>query len=168
MAWWDYVTDFAIHCPMKEKKYTKDCADQVIHSLGVDVKKIDKCIGDTEVDTDNPVLKAEQESQIGKGSLGDVTILPTLTNNKQYREIIPTKTLEIMDEPDLTRENVGSHLQKYRKLLTKQRETAGQDNNCIIDTNKTIRHFPDADFTASTSNTGRLVLFIQTMMEDME
>ncbi|KAL2496251.1 EGF receptor-like protein [Forsythia ovata] len=71
---------------MKEKKYTKDCADQVIHSLGVDVKKIDKCIRDTEVDTDNPVLKAEQESQIGKGSLGDVTILPTLTNNKQYRE----------------------------------------------------------------------------------
>ncbi|KAL2489805.1 EGF receptor-like protein [Forsythia ovata] len=70
---------------MKEKKYTKDCANQVIHSLGVDVKKIDKCIGDTEVDTDNPVLKAEQESQIGKGSLGDVTILPTLTNNKQYR-----------------------------------------------------------------------------------
>ncbi|KAL2479531.1 Uncharacterized protein Adt_32497 [Abeliophyllum distichum] len=70
-------------------------------------------------------------------------------------EIIPTKILEIMDEPYLTRENVGSHLQKYRKLLTKQRETAGQDNNCIIDTNRTIRHFHDADFTASTSNTGR-------------
>ncbi|KAL2474489.1 Vacuolar-sorting receptor 1 [Abeliophyllum distichum] len=60
--WWDYVTDFAICCPMKEKKYTKDCADQVIHSLGVDVKKIIKCIGDTEADTDNPVLKSEQES----------------------------------------------------------------------------------------------------------
>ncbi|KAL2500581.1 two-component response regulator ARR18-like [Forsythia ovata] len=72
-----------------------------------------------------------------------------------HSKIIPTKILKIMDEPDLTRENVGSHLQKYRKLLMKQRETAGQDNNCIIDTNRTIRHFPDADFTASTSNTGR-------------
>lgn len=32
--WWDYVTDFAIRCPMKEKKYTKECAEQVIKSLG--------------------------------------------------------------------------------------------------------------------------------------
>lgn len=32
--WWDYVTDFSIRCPMKEKKYTKECADQVIESLG--------------------------------------------------------------------------------------------------------------------------------------
>ncbi|VAH93116.1 unnamed protein product [Triticum turgidum subsp. durum] len=32
--WWDYVTDFAVRCPMKEKKYTKECADGVIKSLG--------------------------------------------------------------------------------------------------------------------------------------
>jgi len=32
--WWDYVTDFAIRCPMKEEKYNKKCADQVIQSLG--------------------------------------------------------------------------------------------------------------------------------------
>ena len=32
---WDYVTDFAIQCPMKEKKYTKECADGVIKSLGM-------------------------------------------------------------------------------------------------------------------------------------
>lgn len=32
--WWDYVTDFAIRCPMKEEKYTKECADQVIRTLG--------------------------------------------------------------------------------------------------------------------------------------
>ncbi|KAB2089963.1 hypothetical protein ES319_A03G095300v1 [Gossypium barbadense] len=84
--WWDYVTDFALRCPMKEKKYTKDCADKVIQSLGVDLTKIDKCIGDTEADEENPVLKAEQDAQIGKGSRGDVTILPTLViNNRQYR-----------------------------------------------------------------------------------
>ncbi|GER55706.1 vacuolar sorting receptor family protein [Striga asiatica] len=84
--WWDYVTDFSIRCPMKDNKYTKECADEVIRSLGVDVKKIDECVGDTEADVDNPILKAEQESQIGKGSRGDVTILPTLVvNNGQYR-----------------------------------------------------------------------------------
>uniref|UniRef100_A0A1J3DX64 Vacuolar-sorting receptor 1 n=1 Tax=Noccaea caerulescens TaxID=107243 RepID=A0A1J3DX64_NOCCA len=84
--WWDYVTDFSLRCPMKEKKYTKECADEVIKSLGIDLKKVDKCIGDTEADVDNPVLKAEQESQIGKGTRGDVTILPTLVvNNRQYR-----------------------------------------------------------------------------------
>ncbi|KAF6143041.1 hypothetical protein GIB67_041109 [Kingdonia uniflora] len=84
--WWDYVTDFAIRCPMKEKKYTKECADQVIQSLGIDLKKIDQCIGDPEANVDNPVLKTEQDEQIGKGSRGDVTILPTLViNNRQYR-----------------------------------------------------------------------------------
>lgn len=85
-AWWDYVTDFAIRCPMKEKRYDKQCADQVIKSLGMDLKKIDKCIGDPDADVENAVLKAEQEAQIGKGSRGDVTILPTLVvNNRQYR-----------------------------------------------------------------------------------
>lgn len=84
--WWDYVTDFAIRCPMKEKKYTKECADKVIQSLGIDLSKIDQCIGDTEADADNLILKAEQDAQIGKGSRGDVTILPTLViNNRQYR-----------------------------------------------------------------------------------
>ncbi|KAI3991569.1 hypothetical protein MKX01_040579 [Papaver californicum] len=84
--WWDYVTDFSIRCPMKDKKYTKECADQVIKSLGVDLKKVDACIGDPEADVENPVLKAEQDAQIGKGSRGDVTILPTLViNDRQYR-----------------------------------------------------------------------------------
>lgn len=32
--WWDYVTDFSIRCPMKDNKYTKECADLVIQSLG--------------------------------------------------------------------------------------------------------------------------------------
>ncbi|KAL0412627.1 UNVERIFIED_CONTAM: Vacuolar-sorting receptor 3 [Sesamum radiatum] len=84
--WWDYVTDFQIRCPMKEKKYNKECADGVIRSLGLDLKKIEKCMGDPEADSDNPVLKEEQDAQIGKGSRGDVTILPTLVvNNRQYR-----------------------------------------------------------------------------------
>ncbi|GFP88634.1 vacuolar-sorting receptor 3 [Phtheirospermum japonicum] len=85
-VWWDYVTDFQIRCPMKEKKYGNECAEGVIKSLGLDLKKIEKCMGDPEADSDNPVLKEEQDAQIGKGSRGDVTILPTLVvNNRQYR-----------------------------------------------------------------------------------
>ncbi|CAL5358111.1 unnamed protein product [Camellia sinensis] len=85
-VWWDYVTDFQIRCPMKEKKYNRDCADNVIRSLGLDLKKIEKCMGDPNADSDNPVLKEEQDAQVGKGSRGDVTILPTLVvNNRQYR-----------------------------------------------------------------------------------
>ncbi|XP_058069871.1 vacuolar-sorting receptor 3-like [Magnolia sinica] len=85
-VWWDYVTDFQIRCPMKQKKYDKECADTVIKSLGLDNKKIEKCMGDPNADSENPVLKEEQDAQVGKGSRGDVTILPTLVvNNRQYR-----------------------------------------------------------------------------------
>jgi len=86
-AWWDYVTDFHIRCPMKEKKYTKECAENVIQSLGLDNKKrVETCMGDPNADTDDPVLKQEQDAQVGHGSRGDVTILPTLIiNNRQYR-----------------------------------------------------------------------------------
>ncbi|XP_066395522.1 vacuolar-sorting receptor 1-like [Miscanthus floridulus] len=84
--WWDYVHDFAVRCPMKEKKYTRECAHGVINSLGLDIEKINKCVGDPDADKENPVLKAEQDAQIGHGSRGDVTILPTLVvNNRQYR-----------------------------------------------------------------------------------
>ncbi|RWV83936.1 hypothetical protein GW17_00054395, partial [Ensete ventricosum] len=62
--WWDYVTDFAIRCPMNEKKYTKGCAEEVIKALGIDLKKINKCMGDPDADEDNPVLKAEQDAQV--------------------------------------------------------------------------------------------------------
>ncbi|CAL4922520.1 unnamed protein product [Urochloa decumbens] len=84
--WWDYVHDFALRCPMKDKKYTHDCASDVIKSLGLDLEKVNKCVGDTEADEENEILKAEQDSQIGHGKRGDVTILPTLViNNRQYR-----------------------------------------------------------------------------------
>ncbi|WOH10874.1 hypothetical protein DCAR_0730349 [Daucus carota subsp. sativus] len=84
--WWDYVTDFSIRCPMKENKYNKECADTVVKSLGVDLGQIDECMGDPNADVENPILTMEQEAQVGKGSRGDVTILPTLLiNNRQYR-----------------------------------------------------------------------------------
>ncbi|MED6143341.1 Vacuolar-sorting receptor 6, variant 2 [Stylosanthes scabra] len=85
-VWWDYVTDFHIRCSMKEKKYTKQCAEDVMKSLDLPVEKIKKCMGDPEADEENEVLKNEQLRQIGHGSRGDVTILPTLViNDVQYR-----------------------------------------------------------------------------------
>ncbi|XP_030550062.2 vacuolar-sorting receptor 6 [Rhodamnia argentea] len=85
-VWWDYVTDFHIRCSMKEKKYSKHCGEDVIKSLGLPIDKIKRCMGDPEADVENEVLKTEQEVQVGRGSRGDVTILPTLViNNVQYR-----------------------------------------------------------------------------------
>ncbi|KAL5167799.1 Vacuolar-sorting receptor 1 [Glycine soja] len=62
-VWWDYVTDFQIRCPMKDNKYNKECANAVIKSLGLNIEKIEKCMGDPDADTDNPVLKEEQDAQ---------------------------------------------------------------------------------------------------------
>ena len=33
-VWWDYVADFSVRCQMKEKKYTRECANEIIRSLG--------------------------------------------------------------------------------------------------------------------------------------
>ncbi|KAG5385525.1 hypothetical protein IGI04_036995 [Brassica rapa subsp. trilocularis] len=57
-----------------------------VFQVGVDVNKIDKFIGDIKANTENHVFRGEQEAQVGKGSRGDVTILPTIViNNKQPR-----------------------------------------------------------------------------------
>ncbi|KAL6546191.1 Vacuolar-sorting receptor 6 [Orobanche minor] len=85
-VWWDYVSDFHIRCSMKQKRYSKECALQVMKSLSLPVDKINKCMGDPDADTENQVLKTEQDVQGGRGSRGDVTILPTMViNNVQYR-----------------------------------------------------------------------------------
>ncbi|MBA0771830.1 hypothetical protein Gotri_007299 [Gossypium trilobum] len=84
--WWDYVTDFHIRCSMKENRYSKQCAEDVMKSLDLPIEKIKKCMGDPEADVENEVLKKEQELQVGRGSRSDVTILPTLViNDVQYR-----------------------------------------------------------------------------------
>ncbi|RZC49882.1 hypothetical protein C5167_018319 [Papaver somniferum] len=63
-VWWDYVTDFHIRCSMKEKRYSKECAEDVMNSLELPIEKIQKCMGDPEADVDNPVLKIEQDLQM--------------------------------------------------------------------------------------------------------
>ncbi|KAG0471546.1 hypothetical protein HPP92_016092 [Vanilla planifolia] len=94
-VWWDYVTDFHVRCSMKEKKYSKECAEDVIKSLGIPLHEVKECMGDPEADVDNLVLKKEQELQVGHGTRGDVTILPTMViNNVQYRDIETNECLE--------------------------------------------------------------------------
>lgn len=41
-------------------------------STGVDLKKIDECIGDTEADGDNLILQAEQEAQVYRRKTLDI------------------------------------------------------------------------------------------------
>nr|GLL29919.1 vacuolar-sorting receptor 6 isoform X2 [Ipomoea trifida] len=85
-VWWDYVSDFHIRCSMKKKRYSKECAEEVMKSLDLPIEKIKKCMGDPEADVENAVLKTEQDLQVGRGSRGDVTILPTMViNDVQYR-----------------------------------------------------------------------------------
>ncbi|THG04188.1 hypothetical protein TEA_018828 [Camellia sinensis var. sinensis] len=86
-VWWDYVTDFHIRCSMKKKKrYSKECAEEVMKSLDLPIEEIKKCMGNPEADVENDVLKMEQDLQVGRGSRGDITFLPTLViNNVQYR-----------------------------------------------------------------------------------
>ncbi|KAK8931468.1 Vacuolar-sorting receptor 6 [Platanthera zijinensis] len=62
--WWYYVTDSHVRCSMKEKKYSQECADDVIKSLGIPLGKIKECMGDSEADVENLVLMKEQEVQV--------------------------------------------------------------------------------------------------------
>ncbi|GMP71285.1 hypothetical protein CsSME_00029760 [Camellia sinensis var. sinensis] len=85
-VWWDYVMDLHTRCSMKQKRYSKECAEDVMKSLDLPIEQIKTCMGDPEADVENEVLNLEQELQVGRGSRGDVTILPTLIiNNVQYR-----------------------------------------------------------------------------------
>mmetsp|Transcript_39671 Transcript_39671/g.126778 ORF Transcript_39671/g.126778 Transcript_39671/m.126778 type:complete len:558 (+) Transcript_39671:1457-3130(+) len=92
--WWDYVRDFGTRCKMADQRYNAACAKEVFDSLDSrnDGKlggfhNLEMCMGDTEIDADNNVLRGEQEAQVSDaGGRGDVTILPTImVNNVQYR-----------------------------------------------------------------------------------
>lgn len=36
----------------------------IIHTAGIDVKEVEKCVGDPNADVENPILKAEQDAQV--------------------------------------------------------------------------------------------------------
>ncbi|KAL2340140.1 hypothetical protein Fmac_008080 [Flemingia macrophylla] len=63
-VWWDYVTDFHVRCSMKEKRYSKDCAEELnLNTTDLPLEKIKKCMGDPDADAENEVLKNEQQVQ---------------------------------------------------------------------------------------------------------
>ncbi|ONK61818.1 uncharacterized protein A4U43_C08F33910 [Asparagus officinalis] len=62
-VWWDFVMDFHARCSMKEKKYSNECAEDVIKSLRLSLDKIKECMGDPEADVDNEATKTEQKVQ---------------------------------------------------------------------------------------------------------
>jgi hypothetical protein len=71
---------------MKDNLYNRECAEKVITSLPLSVTDIHSCMMDPDSDADNPLLKQEQDAQVGTSTRGDVTILPTLIiNSRQYR-----------------------------------------------------------------------------------
>ena len=39
-VWWDFVTDFHARCSMKKKKYSKECAEDVVKSLRKFIQRI--------------------------------------------------------------------------------------------------------------------------------
>ncbi|KAA8535574.1 hypothetical protein F0562_030577 [Nyssa sinensis] len=72
----------------------------------------------------------------------------------QYLEVdkaVPKKILELMNERELSRENVASHLQKYRNLLRKEKKKASmsQEGDRNVDSNKTHRHLSNATSLSS-------------------
>ncbi|KAE8818752.1 Vacuolar-sorting receptor 6 [Hordeum vulgare] len=45
-AWWDFVADYHVWCSMREKKYSRGCAEEVVASLGLPAKLVEQCMGD--------------------------------------------------------------------------------------------------------------------------
>ncbi|KAL8120479.1 hypothetical protein AgCh_017594 [Apium graveolens] len=71
-------TVFQAVAPFVLQQYTSDA----IHTMLSDISS-----AISNVDSDHPVLKEEQDAQIGQGTRGDVIILPTLVvNNRKYQE----------------------------------------------------------------------------------
>ncbi|KAL8128189.1 hypothetical protein AgCh_014955 [Apium graveolens] len=63
--------------PFVLQQYTSDAIHTMISDISLAISN---------ADSDHPVLKEEQDAQIGQGTRGDVTILPTLiVNNRQYQ-----------------------------------------------------------------------------------
>ncbi|KAG9455955.1 hypothetical protein H6P81_000463 [Aristolochia fimbriata] len=69
---------------------------------------------------------------------------------------VPKKILDVMGVPDLTRENIASHLQKYRTALKKK--TCTSTSSLAGNSNNTLRSYEDERLdVANSSDVFRLV-----------
>jgi hypothetical protein len=85
--WWDFVDKMGDDCPMRDKKYTPDCADKVAskiiddNGLGSDtLNAYKKCsdLGDLESTSAVPLLDQELVDQTGNNTDSTIAILPTV------------------------------------------------------------------------------------------
>jgi len=106
--WWDYASQFAKHCKMEELKFNAECAEPIIVGLGINLAKVQTCMG--QVDDPHPLLDHEKALQLGLGGRGDVTINPTvIVNDRHYRGKLEATPLlkalcagfDVSSEPDI-------------------------------------------------------------------
>jgi len=86
--WWEYVSQFAERCSMRNGSFGKSCSKSVSSKLGIDSKTIDSCVGDVDANAENDALQAELAFEQDKedSGRGAVRILPTIViNTNQYR-----------------------------------------------------------------------------------
>jgi hypothetical protein len=84
--WWDFVSQFASACSMDSGKFAaKSCAEDVVRKVGVDLSKVNACIGDTNADITNSILEAQISAQSPPpgSSRPDVRLLPTILINEE-------------------------------------------------------------------------------------
>lgn len=94
-VWWDYASRFWDECQISTGNYGQACAEKVFRDIhgpelleGNGLWEWRKCIDYDHVDddVDNPMFDAEEKSQKGGGTVGSVTIIPTVRiNGDQYR-----------------------------------------------------------------------------------
>lgn len=94
--WWEYVDTLGQDCPMKDKKYTPSCSEDVWRKV-VSGTKMDtsaaksewvKCydLGDLDSSEAIPLLDQELADQTGNNTASTIAILPTIrVNRQQYR-----------------------------------------------------------------------------------
>ncbi|KAE8809267.1 protein TSS [Hordeum vulgare] len=49
-AWWDFLADYRVRCSMREKKYSRRCAEEVVASLSLPAELVEQCMGDPDGD----------------------------------------------------------------------------------------------------------------------
>ncbi|KAE8804082.1 protein TSS [Hordeum vulgare] len=44
-AWWGFLADYRVRCSMREKKYSRRCAEEVVASLSLPAELVEQCMG---------------------------------------------------------------------------------------------------------------------------
>ncbi|KAI7736500.1 hypothetical protein M8C21_000484 [Ambrosia artemisiifolia] len=128
--WWDYVTDFSIRCLMKNKKYTKECADEVIKLLGEFIKHSMLWIIDTPKNIDSVLTQSCHKkytlgglgdcSQEAKGIVMDIQMPGHLIPNKDEQDVLDDCFGSISVQGVMTSETRRRQLVCFNKKRAKQ------------------------------------------------